>query len=235
MSEPSTFKGYFPETIQFFADIKENNNKPWFEAHKKDYQKYVVEPTKAFILAMGQRLEGLSPAIQYDTRTNGSGSMMRIYRDVRFSKDKSPYKTWLGVIFWEGTGKKTDCPGFYFGLGADGAGVHAGLHGFPKPFLAAYREAVVDDILGEELKTILATMPSAYTISDKHYKRVPRGYDKEHPRADLLLYKSLVASAPGFSPNVVTSPDLLDACFENYRQMAPLEQWLAKVNQRPSL
>ena len=232
MPETMTFAGYFPETTQFFADIKENNNKPWFEAHKKDYQKFVVEPTKTFILAMGQRLEELSPNIQYDTRMNGSGSMMRIYRDVRFSKDKSPYKTWLGVIFWEGSGKKTDSPGYYFGLEEDGAGVHAGLHGFPKPFLEAYREAVLDDKLGEELKEVLATMPSAYAVSDKHYKRVPRGFDKEHPRADLLLYNSMVVSAPRFSPDVLTSANLVDACFEHYRQMAPLQQWLAKVNQR---
>lgn len=232
MPETTTFTGFPPEATRFFAKIKENNNKPWFEAHKKEYQTFVVEPTKAFILAMGQRLGKLAPSIQYDTRANGSGSMMRIYRDVRFSKDKTPYKTWLGVIFWEGNGKKTDNPGYYFGLESDGAGAHAGLHGFPKPFLEAYREAVIDDELGEELNTILTTMPSAYTIGDKHYKRVPRGYDKEHPRADLLLYNSLVVSAPGFSTEAVSSPGFVDACFEHYRQMAPLQQWLAKVNQR---
>lgn len=232
MPEPATFTGYVPETFQFFIDLKENNNKSWFEAHRQAYENFVIKPTKAFILTMGQRLEALAPSIQYDTRTNGAGSMMRIYRDVRFSKDKTPYKTWLGVIFWEGTGKKTECSGFYFGLESDGAGAHAGLFGFPKPFLEAYREAVLDDTLGEELTTILATMPSAYTLSDKHYKGVPRGYDKEHPRAHLLLYNSLVASAPRFSPDVVTSPDLVDMCIEHYRQMAPLQQWLAKVNHR---
>ena len=232
MSESFIFNGYFPETIQFFADIKENNNKTWFAEHKKEYQKFVVEPTKAFIMAMGQRLGELVPSIQYDTRTNGSGSMMRIYRDVRFSKDKSPYKTWLGVIFWEGSGKKTDSPGFYFGLDDEGAGAHAGLHGFPKPFLEAYREAVVDDKLGEELIGILAALPPDYTSSEKHYKRVPRGYDKEHPRADLLMFNSMVVSAPRFLPDVIVSSELLDACFEHYRQMAPLQQWLAKVNNR---
>lgn len=232
MAETTTFTGFPPEATRFFSDIKENNNKPWFDAHKKEYQTFVVDPTKAFVLAMGQRLEELAPSIQYDTRANGSGSMMRIYRDVRFSKDKTPYKTWLGVIFWEGSGKKTECPGYYFGLESDGAGTHAGLHGFPKPFLEAYREAVVDDELGEELNVILTTMPSAYTISDKHYKRVPRGYDKGHPRADLLLYNCLVVSAPRFSPEMVSSPDLVDACFEHYRQMTPLQQWLAKVHQR---
>lgn len=232
MSKTPVFTGYSPETIQFFVNIKENNNKQWFTEHKNKYQKFVVEPTKAFIMAMGQRLGELAPAIQYDTRANGAGSMMRIYRDVRFSKDKSPYKTWLGVIFWEGSGKKTDSPGFYFGLDDEGAGTHAGLHGFPKPFLEAYREAVVDDKLGKELTDILAALPSDYTNSDKHYKRVPRGFDKDHPRADLLMYNSMVVSAPRFSPDVIASADLLDACFEHYRQMAPLQQWLSKVNQR---
>jgi len=232
MPGKTNFNGYPSETTQFFDDIKENNNKPWFLEHKNDYQTFVVEPTKAFIVTMGQRLETVAPAIQYDTRANGSGSMMRIYRDVRFSKDKSPYKTWLGVIFWEGIGKKTEKPGFYFSLDAEGARPHAGLYGFSKPFLAAYREAVVDDKLGEELVSILATMPSAYTINDPHYKRVPRGYDKEHPRANLLLHKGLGASGPRFSPDIVSSPDLLDVCFEHFRQMAPLQQWLVKVDQR---
>lgn len=230
MSELSKFNGYFPETLQFFVDIKENNNRSWFAEHKKDYQRFVVEPTKAFILALGQRLEEIAPAIQYDTRANGSGSMMRIYRDVRFSKDKSPYKTWLGIMFWEGSGKKTESPGFYFGLDADGAGAHAGLYGFPKPFLEAYREAVLDEVLGEEFNGLLKTMPSAYTVSDKHYKRIPRGYDKDHPRADLLLYNSMVISAPTLLSDVLVSPDLVDICFEHYQQMAPMQQWLAKVN-----
>ena len=232
MSEITAFSGYYPETTQFFADIKENNNKTWFTEHKNDYQKFVVEPTKAFILAMGHRLEEVAPAIQYDTRMNGSGSMMRIYRDVRFSKDKSPYKTWLGIIFWEGSGKKTECPGFYFGLDDEGAGAHAGLYGFPKPFLEAYREAVVDDKLGKELTEILAALPPDYTSSEKHYKRVPRGFDKAHPRAELLMFNNMVVSAPRFSPDVVTSSALVDACFEHYRQMAPLQQWLAKVAQQ---
>lgn len=232
MPETTTFTGYFPETFQFFSDLKENNNKTWFEAHKKEYQRVVIEPTKLFVREMGQRLESIAPSIRYDTRTNGAGSMMRIYRDVRFSKDKTPYKTWLGIIFWEGDGKRTEEPGYYFGLESDGAGAHVGLHGFPKPFLEAYREAIIDDKLGEELVSILATMPSAYTISDKNYKRVPRGYDKAQPRADLLRYNSLVGSAPQFSPAVVSSPDLLDACFEHYRQVAPLQQWLVKVTTR---
>lgn len=228
----TTFSGYAPETIQFFADLKMNNNKTWFAENKTTYEKFVVEPSQAFVLAMGQRLEELAPAIQYDTRANGTGSMMRIYRDVRFSKDKTPYKTWLGIIFWEGSGKKTECPGFYFALDDEGAGAHAGLHGFPKPFLEAYREAVMDDRMGQELSHILATLPAAYAHSDSHYKRVPQGFDKTHPHAELLLYNSLTASAPRISPEVAASSDLLDVCFEHFRQMAPLQQWLAKVNQR---
>jgi len=76
------------------------------------------------------------------------GSLFRIYRDVRFSKDKSPYKTWVGIRFWEGGGKAGGNPGFFFGFDATGGGLHVGMHGFDKEMLAAYRQAVDDDELG---------------------------------------------------------------------------------------
>ena len=103
-----TFTGFPREGIQFLRDIDDNNNRDWFEAHKHIYQTALVEPAQAFIVALGERLQTIAPNVQYDTRTNGSGSLMRIYRDVRFSKDKSPYKNWIGIVFWEGQGKKTD-------------------------------------------------------------------------------------------------------------------------------
>ncbi len=226
-----TFSGFPAEGLQFLADLEMNNERPWFQARKQLYLDNIVAPSVAFVEAMGERLQSISPHINYDTRTNGSGSMMRIYRAVRFSKDKRPYKTYIGLVFWEGSGKKTECPAFYFGLDADGAGVHVGLYGFPKPLLTAYREAVVDDKLGSELETAISQVQAAgdYQVSGQHYKRVPRGYDKDHPRADLLRHNTLAGSAPKLETAVVTSPALLDICFEHFKNMAPLQQWLVKI------
>ncbi len=232
MSPQSDFSGFPPETIQFYADLLQHNERPWFEAHKADYQKYVLEPGKLFVMALGERLKTISAEIQFDTRTNGSGSIMRIYRDVRFSKDKTPYKTYLGIIFWEGSGKKTESPGFHFGMDATGAQMHVGIWGFPKPMLMAYREAVADEKLGSELEGILTAVsqnPIPYTIGGQHYKRVPRGYPKDHPRADLLRYNGLHASSPAITPEQISSPELLDICFTHAKNLAPLQQWLVKV------
>lgn len=234
MVTQAEFLGFPPETVQFYADLLQHNERPWFEAHKPDYQNYVLEPGKLFVTALGERLKTVTPQIQFDTRTNGSGSIMRIYRDVRFSKDKTPYKTYLGIIFWEGNGKKTDSPGFYFGLDATGAQVHVGILGFPKGLLAAYREAVDDETLGGELDDILTAVSQnsiPYTIGGQHYKRVPRGYAKDHPRADLLRYNGLYVSSPAITPEQIASPELIEICFTHFQNLAPLQQWLVKVNQ----
>ncbi len=232
MSEQE-FTGFPQEGLQFLADLARNNNRDWFQAHKQVYLDTIVAPAQAFIIAIGEGLQSISTGIRYDTRTNGSGSLMRIYRDVRFSKDKTPYKTNVGIVWWEGSGKKTEEPGFYFGLDAHEAGAHTGLYNFTKPMLATYRDAVIDDALGEELAGILRdiTQNDRYTLSDPHYKRVPRGYNADNPRADLLLYKGLFASASPLTPDVVSSPELVAVCLQQFRHMAPLQQWLVKVKQ----
>lgn len=226
------FGGFPQEGLHFFEALAHNNNREWFQAHKKDYQDYLQGPAQTFVVALGERLKTISGNIQYDTRLNGSGSIMRIYRDIRFSKDKTPYKTNLGIIFWEGRGKKTDNPGFYFHLDAGGAMAHAGMHGFQKPMLTAYRDAVVDESLGRELAAILASLRDEghYSIGGEHYKRVPRGYDPDHKRADLLRHNGLGVSSSLIDPATVASPELLDLCFDHFQKMAPLQQWLVKVN-----
>lgn len=223
----------FPETgLQFLAELGQNNNRDWFNERKPIYQENIVAPAVAFIEDLGERLKFISPHIQYDTRTNGQGSMMRIYRDTRFSEDKSPYKTWVGIRFWEGPGKASANPGFFFGFDATGGGLHVGMHGFDKSMLAAYRKAVDSEELGSELTSILEAVKSYrdYEIRGLHYKRVPRGYDPEHPRARLLRFNTLYASTPGIEPAVLASPDLVDVVMDHCQNMAPLQQWLVKVN-----
>lgn len=226
-----SFNGFPKEGLQFYADLAENNNKEWFTANKQTYLDSVVAPAQAFIESAGEQLKFLSPHIQYDTRTNGQGSLMRIYRDVRFSPDKTPYKTWAGIRFWEGAGKAKDNPGYFLWFDSSGAGIHVGMHGFDKPMLTAYRDAVVDPNLGPQLEDIVQSLSAAedYQVSGVHYKRVPRGYDKDHPRADLLLHNALYASSPRIEPEHLSSPDLTTVFMDHCEKMAPLQRWLVAV------
>jgi len=228
------FSGFPEEAQRFLIQLADNNDRDWFNAHKQLYIDSIVTPSIAFVQAMGERLQFLSPHIQYDTRTNGQGSLMRIYRDVRFSKDKSPYKSWIGIRFWEGAGKKSELPGMFFGFDAGGGGIHVGMHGFPKPLLDAYRDAVAEEERGSELEEIVRSVreKGPYAIEGKSYKQVPRGYDRDHPRADLLLHNALYASATGITPAQMASPALVDICVDHCQNMAPLHRWLVKLNRQ---
>ncbi len=102
----------FPADLKhYFSHLKKNNNKPWFEKHRTEYQDKVLEPAMEFVAAVGGKIRKFAPNIVADPRINKS--IFRIYRDVRFSKDKTPYKTHLAVFFWEGSAPKLENPGFY--------------------------------------------------------------------------------------------------------------------------
>ncbi len=229
MSDTQEFEGFPPSALQFFADLKQNNDREWFAANKATYLNDVVEPAKAFILALGGMLTSLHPGVNYDTRMNGAGSMFRIYRDVRFSKDKSPYKTHLGMVFWLGSGKKTESAAFYVGMSDEGAGVYGGMWRFEKGTLGAYRQAVDDPSKGDELATILDNLRTAgYEVGGDAYKRVPRGFDPDHPHAALLKHSAVHAGVQKVDPTLVTSPAFLPAAFEHCTNLYPMVEWISK-------
>jgi len=108
----SNFKGFPKEFITFFENLKQNNSKDWFEKHRKDYEELVLHPAREFVEEMGKKLRRIAPAIHAIPKINQS--LFKISRDVRFSKDKSPYKTTMGICFGEGSRKRMECSGFYF-------------------------------------------------------------------------------------------------------------------------
>ncbi len=202
-----------------------NNRKEWFDEHRDDYERYVLEPAKAFVEEMGVMLRTLSPGVISDARVNRS--LFRINRDTRFSKDKTPYKTHLGIWFWEGAGGRMECPGFYFQLDAGGIRLAAGLHEFPKQILTAYRDAVVDPELGASLGPAIEQIREAgFTIGWVKYKKTPRGYDPRHENAEYLLHGGLAASYRAHFPEELGSARFLDYAFSYYRKMWPLFKWL---------
>jgi uncharacterized protein (TIGR02453 family) len=137
-----TFAGFPRETLRFLAGIRAHNDKAWFEAHRDDYQTFFLAPAMAFADALAPKLRKIEPDVNVEPRVNGS--IMRINRDVRFSKDKSPYKDHLDMWFWTGDRKGWDSSGFFFRLTPDGLLLGAGMHGFMPEVLPRYRAAVLD-------------------------------------------------------------------------------------------
>jgi uncharacterized protein (TIGR02453 family) len=224
MSSPP-FQGFQQESTQFFIDLSANNNKTWFTDHKPDFEKFVMNPARDFVVAMGEKLKAIAPQVNADPRVNKS--IFRIYRDVRFSKDKTPYKTNLGLWFWVGEGAKFENPGYYFHMDAHNLMLGVGLYTFAKPILKAYREAVVDSSLGPDLaQAVVEVAQKGYDFGQKTYKRVPRGFDPEHKNAELLLYSGLTAGKEFGLPAELYSVHLLDFCLEHYQNMAPVANWL---------
>lgn len=228
MVEETIFSGFPPAGLQFLADLADNNDRAWFGSHKSVYEQQLLPAAKAFIVALGEQLAALVPDIQYDTRTNGSGSLMRIYRDTRFSADKSPYRTSLGITFWMAGRKKMDGAGIFVRIAPAGAELYSGEYQFSPAALADYRAAVADEKQGAALVAALATVRAAgiSQIGGEHYKRVPRGYDPAHDRADLLRYNGLYAVSPLIPPELLVQPSLVAVCFDYCQRMAPLMNWL---------
>ena len=228
-----TFEGFSSAGLAFLSDLAQNNNREWFEANRDVYQTALLEPALAFVVTLGERLREIAPHIQFDTRTNGAGSLMRVHRDVRFAKDKSPYHDYVSGLLWEGAGKKNECPAFGFQLIPAGLGLMAGQFMFTKPGLIAYRGAVLNDQSGPRLATILDDLRGrpGYEVGGMALKKVPRGFDSDHPRADLLRFKGLYAYPPHLEGPILSSPDLVDACMAHFEVMAPLQQWLAQATQ----
>jgi uncharacterized protein (TIGR02453 family) len=230
-----SFTGFPMEAVSFFQQLKLNNNKTWFETHKADYQNYVMEPAQAFIEDMGGKLAKLSPGIHAEPRVNRS--IFRIYRDVRFSKDKTPYKTHLALWMWQGQGAKFESSGYYFHLEPPNILLGVGIHTFSKELLKAYRESVVDPESGPALVKAITTVSieRGYDLGGKHYKRVPRGFDHEHEYAEFLLFNGLTAGYEVPIPDEFYSAALLDYCYQKYAEMYPIQHWLFELTEAVKL
>jgi uncharacterized protein (TIGR02453 family) len=236
MAPANKFPGFPKRTVTFLRDLAAHNDRDWFAAHKADYEAAVMAPARAFVLAMGERLRRLSPGIRFDPRANGS--LFRIYRDTRFSADKSPYKTNLGILFWEGGGPRMDCPGYYFHLEPPTLMLGGGLYVFSRPLLERYRRTVADPEYGHELAAIVSKLTArpGYTLGGEHYKRVPvplsgifrTGQDTDPTISRLLRHAGLYAGIEVPIPAELHSPDLVDLCFARFKPMEPLHKWLVK-------
>jgi uncharacterized protein (TIGR02453 family) len=219
------FDGFSRETIKFLAGLSENNEKAWFDAHRADYDNHYIAPAKAFVAAFGSTLKSISPDIQAVPKVNGS--IFRINRDVRFAKDKRPYKDHLDMWFWEGERKGWDKPGYFFRMTSTEVILGTGMHKLDKQPLKTYREHIADDGRGGEVAQIARDMRAAgYNVGGEHYKRVPSGYPKDHPRADLLRHNGFFVETTVEVPEAAFGPGFVDWCYERAQAMAPVHHWM---------
>jgi uncharacterized protein (TIGR02453 family) len=205
----STFTGFPDGTLDFFRTLRQNNTRAWFEAHREDYERFYLEPGRQFVLAAGEVLRTIAPGIRAEPRI--LGSIFRINRDTRFSKDKRPYKDHLDFWFWEGD-RRAAVSGFFIRVSPDFVGIGAGCHGFSPEQLHAFRRALGDPGATQKLVQVAAGLSRAgYTLSG------------EVSPASRFLYVHVDEPA-----EEATRSTLLETCGRHWKRLAPLHRWLVE-------
>lgn len=229
-----TYPGLPADALAFLSDLAANNSRDWFQAHRDRYERSLLAPARALVEALGPHLRPFAPDVVADSRINRS--LFRLNRDTRFSRNKDPYKTNLGLWFWEGPGKRMTCPGFYLQVEPNRLMLAAGLYVIPKELLPRYRDTIAHQPhRAEALQDALDRIQSrGYGISGDALKRTPRGYPKDHPHADLLKRKGIVASIDFTPPpDLLHTPDVVPWCAEHFAAMAPLHHWFLELLRSP--
>jgi uncharacterized protein (TIGR02453 family) len=210
----SDFSGFPVTALDFYDDLEVDNTRSFWEQHKPTYDADVRAPMVALVAALEP--EFAQPGLPV--------KVFRPHRDVRFAKDKTPYKTHQGAFVPAGP-----ATGWYVEISARGTRVGAGYYEASGPRLAAVREAIAHDLTGPRLEKVLADLvDEGFEISGEKVKTSPRGYAGDHPRIELLRYKQLMAGKRyGFEADAI-GPGLLDRVRDDWRALRPLVEWLAE-------
>lgn len=232
-STPEAFAGFRPGALTFLRALARNNKREWFEANRERYETEVKRPLQVLVEEIDARLGEIAP----EMIGNPKRSIFRIYRDVRFSKDKSPYKTNAAAWFYHrdaghavGTAAVHGGAGFYFQIAPKECIVAGGIWMPPTAALKTLREEIAEN--PDALRLILrkpAFKRAFGGLSEEAVlKRTPRGFDPEHPASDLLRYKSFTVSR-GLSEADMVSAKLPDIVAKQYATMLPFVRWLNRV------
>jgi len=231
----TAFRGFRAEALTFLRGLKRNNRREWFEARRPTYVRELLQPMQALVEELDVRFAGLAPEFVGDPKR----SLFRIYRDVRFSRDKSPYKTHAALWIFHrapgrGVGKEIDGgAGFYLHVEPGGSLVAGGLWMPPRPSLAKVRARFERDLAGWER----AMHSSAFTrrfgkLTDDEpgilLKRLPRGYAEGHPAERWLRYNSFTAHR-SYSDAEILSPKLPERAMRDFALMVPMCRWLNRA------
>jgi len=232
VSDPG-FSGFRPAAFRFLRDLGRHNEKAWFEAHREVYEEEVREPMRSLVEALDARLRAIAPEITGDPRR----SMFRIHRDVRFSRDKSPYKTNAGAwLYHRDAGRKVGTvgegggAGFYFHIDATTCFVAGGIWMPARPALLRVREAIAAQPAALPRLTRAPGFRRRFDglSQEAKLRRVPHGFPPDHPAAEWLKLQSFTARAI-IEPSVVTSARLVDHLCRDFERLVPLVRWLNRA------
>lgn len=210
--------------FRFLRQLEKNNHRDWFKDHKEQYEDSVKHPSLQFISDFGPRLRQISPEFVADPRPVG-GSLFRIYRDVRFSKNKSPYKTFVGIQFRHKQAKDVHSPGFYLHLEPGSSFLGLGIWHPDGPTLARIRAAIVGDPKGWKRALGGKKFKQLYELEGDSLKRAPKGYEPDHPLIDDLKRKDFIAVTK-LTNAAVTAPGFIDEYSRLCKAGVPLARFL---------
>jgi uncharacterized protein (TIGR02453 family) len=210
-----------PELFRFLNDLKRNNKKEWFEANRARYETHLKTPMLQLIGDLAKPLKKIAPRLVASQKPVG-GSLMRIHRDVRFSKDKSPYKTNVGLHFRDAAGKDVHAPGIYVHFEPGDVFVGGGIWHPDPPTAGKIRDAI---IAGPKKWTAAR---GKHTLGGDSYARPPRGVDPAHPLVEDLKRKDFIAIAQMKEKDALAT-DFFDRLVDEMRAVAPLLDFLSRA------
>ncbi len=225
---PARFEGFADRDARFFKALAKHQDRAWFAAHREEYDEGWLAPMKALLAELREKL-----APRYAHEEIAAPKVFRIHRDVRFSKDKSPYKTHIGgYLGIDGSAAgPAGAAALYVHVAPDELFACAGQYMMDGEQLKRFRAAVVDEKRGAELGAILRPLVrGGFEVgSYEELQRVPRGFDPEHPRADLLRRKGLMVAFPTAERSLLTSRKFVDWLAGHAKKAVPLVEWLSAV------
>jgi len=218
------FSGFPPAGLPFFKDLAQDNDRDWFEENRSVWDEQIIPAMLAWCEELAGRLGDVMPRVQFVPRVGGS--LYRLNRDIRFSKDKRPYQTHTAALLWEGADKH-GAPGVYLQVSPDEVLFGGGLYVFEEAHLDRYRKRLQNEKAAAALEAALAAAKKAGMKPEgEKLARPPRGFTPEHPRAELARFKGLVVGKSHKPAAWLHTREALDRSEAAARAYAPLHAWL---------
>jgi uncharacterized protein (TIGR02453 family) len=218
------FSGFPESGLDFLRELVKHNDRDWFEAHRKVYDDEMIPAMLSWCSDLAGRLRDVMPKLVFVPRVGGS--IYRLNRDVRFSRDKSPYKTHIAALLWEG-GEKHDAPGVYLHVSPEGVIFGGGLYVFEEGRLDRFRKLLHDGPSAGRLTEALAVAKKhGLKPEGEQLKKPPRGFDPESPYAELSKSKGLTVGKTIKAGPWLSTPESLDRSESCARAYLPLHSWL---------
>ncbi len=224
---PHAFNGFPPEALMFLHDLAAHNERAWFEANRSRYEQFVREPALAFIVAMQGPLAKVSPHVLAEPKKMG-GSLMRIHRDTRFARDKSPYKTNIGIQFRHEAGRDAHAPGVYLHIAPEEVFLAVGIWQPPSEGLAAIRNAIVEHPAEWKRARDARPFRARFELQGERLTRPPKGFEPEHPLIEDLKWKSFIGVQP-LSHELLFDRGLVKETAAGFKAAAPLMKFICKA------